>query len=167
MPCRHLLAVTDAETNHIHVLSPDDADNHLYSFKYHRHPVRSLVYHPSLNFIVSADDSGNFEFWDPLTGSQPKDRLEFRFKTTTDLLLLSKESASPLSMALSESGRWLGVVASNRHVYVLETVTGKLHLDVDESVEVYKRRQAEGLLGMTQYDFNKRLGVENTIDVRW
>ena len=103
-----LCAVSDAESNAIHVYSLD-ASSPRFSFRYHKRPIVGVIYHPTRDFVVSLDQGGVFAFWDPRDGSLPKKSLDFQFQIATDLYVFRKNKVKPLSLSASPSGDRMAV----------------------------------------------------------
>ena len=84
-----------------------------YTFKYHKSLIVGVVYNEAKDYVISLDKSGEFNYWQPLDGSVPKQHLKYRFQVTTDLIVLKKNAVAPLSLSISRSGELMGVFAAD------------------------------------------------------
>lgn len=89
---------------------------------------------PELDLVVSSDDSGMIEVWDPETYEFPSDnkRLQYELITSTDFLELAKVKTFALSMSISNSGDLIAVYARDRKIRIFNVVTGKLLKTIEE-----------------------------------
>ena len=98
-------------------------------------PIRSLKYLSELDLVVSSDDSGMIEIWDPETYEFPSTdfkKLKYELITDTDFLELAKAKTFALSMAVSNNGEILAIYACDRKVRIFNIITGKLLRTVDD-----------------------------------
>lgn len=56
------------------------------------------------------------DYWDAVTFEFPEEKVNFEFKTDTDLYEFMKESSYPLSLSFSKNGKMFSCVSSNRKV---------------------------------------------------
>jgi peptidylprolyl isomerase domain and WD repeat-containing protein 1 len=88
-----------------------------------------------LDLVVSSDDSGMIEIWDPETYEFPSTdfkKLKYELITDTDFLELAKAKTFALSMAVSNNGEILAIYARDRKVRIFNIITGKLLRTVDD-----------------------------------
>lgn len=72
----------------------------------HYHPIRAMRFCSDLDIVVSTDENGLIELWDPETYEFPSDNLRIKFElvSDTDLLELVKNKTCALSLNLSHDG---------------------------------------------------------------
>lgn len=92
----------------------------------HYHPVTVISYCNVLNFAISGDSNGMLEIWSQNDDKFefPKDKLNFAFKTDTDLYDLLKFKATPYQITFSPNGLYFVVTASDRKLRIFQTLTG-------------------------------------------
>lgn len=97
--------------------------------------IRTLKFLSELDLVVSSDDSGMIEVWDPETYEFPSDhkRLQYELLTDTDLLEMAKAKTFALSMSVSNNGDLLAIYARDRKIRIFNVITGKLLRTVDET----------------------------------
>jgi len=90
--------------------------------------IRTLKFLPGLDLVVSSDDSGMIEVWDPETYEFPTDHksLKYELLTDTDLLDLGKAKTFALTVSMNNSGELIAVYARDRKIRIFNIVTGKL-----------------------------------------
>ena len=69
----------------------------------HDSQVRLIKFNLALNLVVTTDQSGNIEIWDPETHEMPEgdDRLKFDLMSETDYYSLASAETFALSMEFS------------------------------------------------------------------
>lgn len=72
----------------------------------HYHPIRAMRFCSDLDIVVSTDENGLIELWDPETYEFPSDNLKIKFElvSDTDLLELVKNKTCALSLNISHDG---------------------------------------------------------------
>ena len=100
----------------------------------HFSSIRTLKFLPELDLVLSSDDSGMIEVWDPETYEFPTDkkRLQYELITSTDFLELAKAKTFALSIAVSNSGDLIVVYARDRKIRIFNVLTGKLLKTIEE-----------------------------------
>lgn len=100
----------------------------------HFSSIRTLKFLPELDLVLSSDDSGMIEVWDPETYEFPTDnkRLQYELITSTDFLELAKAKTFALSIAVSNSGDFIVVYARDRKIRIFNVLTGKLLKTIEE-----------------------------------
>ena len=100
----------------------------------HFSSIRTLKFLPELDLVLSSDDSGMIEVWDPETYEFPTDnkRLQYDLITSTDFLELAKAKTFALSIAVSNSGDLIVVYARDRKIRIFNMLTGKLLKTIEE-----------------------------------
>ena len=125
------LAISDAESHAIGVYSIENPTP-LFTFRYHKQPIVGLLFHPTLNFIVSLDQGGVFAYWVPQDGALPKNSIEFRFMIATDLYIFRKNKVVPMTLSASLSGNRMAVFALDWKVRFALRDTSDVHFRRDD-----------------------------------
>jgi peptidylprolyl isomerase domain and WD repeat-containing protein 1 len=130
----------------------------------HTSPLTFIEYNSQFEAVVSGDKTGMLEYWSgPSFGySFPKNVL-FEHKLDTDLYEFVKHQAIPLNLSFSPDGKMFVVMASDRKVRLFHFLTGKLHLVLDESLQLYSDLQQKNPQ-LPNMEFGRRLAVEKEIE---
>ena len=102
----------------------------------HDSPVRLIKFNPVLDLVVSTDESGMIEVWDPETHSMPEEgdtRLGYELMSGTDLFDLASKETYALSMELTSDGKLLAILGRDQKLRVFSFRTGKLLRLFDET----------------------------------
>jgi peptidylprolyl isomerase domain and WD repeat-containing protein 1 len=113
--------------------------------------------------VLSVDSKGMIEYWDALTFAMPKERVQFAFKSETDLYDLAKARTVPCSIAVSPNGQLFATLSRDKQVRVFDFATGKLTRKYDESVAVYASGSSFST-GLDDLELGKRQAVEREIE---
>jgi peptidylprolyl isomerase domain and WD repeat-containing protein 1 len=93
----------------------------------HETPVRLIKFNPVLNLVVSTDQSGVIEVWDPDTLELPEDgRLAFEVLSDTDYCELVLKKTFALAIEFTHDGRTMAVLCRDRRIRIFDFTTGKL-----------------------------------------
>ncbi len=138
----------------------------------HSEAITSIVYHPTLNYAISTDKSGAFEYWTPSTSmvlSQTDDKtstkdiyandyeddddddtnfprpkcIDFEILAETDLLTLVMNQTYAISMNISVDGSLIACYCHDSKIRIFRTQTGKLIRTFDETISKYEMAQAK------------------------
>lgn len=133
----------------------------------HRKPVHIMAYNNAYDCVVSADESGMIEYWQP-SGSYEKPDYVFDMKSNTSLFEFKKAKSVPCSMVVSPTGMQFATFSfPDRKVRVFDFVSGKLHRTYDESITTITEMQQAGTLSaepLEAVDFGRRIAVEREIE---
>ena len=132
----------------------------------HRADVVSMAYNAAFDCVISADDSGMIEYWQPREPFEKPENV-FEMKSKTNLFDFKKAKSAPCCITISPSGHQFATFSfPDRKVRLFDFVSGKLHRSYDESVETLVAMQDAGtsLQKLDQNDFNRRLAVEKELD---
>ncbi|EAA34523.1 hypothetical protein GE21DRAFT_1044 [Neurospora crassa] len=132
----------------------------------HRSPVGIMAFNDRFDCVVSADDGGMVEYWQP-SGSYGKPESVFRFKSATNLFEFKKAKAVPTSLALSPDGsRFVTVSFPDRKIRIFDFASGKLQRTYDESLKVVEEMQQAGtaLQKLDAVEFGRRIAQEREIE---
>ena len=102
----------------------------------HESQVRLIKFNQELDLVVSTDQAGNIEIWDPETHEMPEDsRLQFELMSETDYYTLAAEDTFALSMEFSPDWKLLAIFCRDCKIRVFHFASGRLITTIDESVE--------------------------------
>ncbi|EME80172.1 uncharacterized protein MYCFIDRAFT_166558 [Pseudocercospora fijiensis CIRAD86] len=133
----------------------------------HRKPVHVLAYNAAYDCVLSADESGMIEYWQP-SGSYEKPSNVFDMKSSTNLFEFKKSKSVPCSITVSPSGEQFATFSfPDRKVRVFDFVSGKLYRTYDESLATINDMQQAGTLSTEPLDpieFGRRMAVERELE---
>lgn len=133
----------------------------------HRKPVHAMAYNSVYDCVISADESGMLEYWQP-SGSYEKPESVFEMKSTTSLFEFKKAKSRPASITISPSGTQFATFSfPDRKVRVFDFASGKLHRTYDESITTITEMQQAGTLSTEPLDsveFGRRIAIERELE---
>lgn len=132
----------------------------------HRSLVGIMAFNDRFDCVVSADDGGMVEYWQP-SGSYEKPDTVFKFKSATNLFEFKKAKAVPTSLTLSPDGnRFVTVSFPDRKIRIFDFASGKLQRTYDESLKVVEEMQQAGtaLQKLDAVEFGRRIAQEREIE---
>ena len=133
----------------------------------HRKPVQAMGYNNAYDCIVSADESGMVEYWQP-SGSYEKPESVFEMKSTTSLFEFKKSKSRPSSITVSPTGNQFATFSfPDRKVRVFDFASGKLYRTYDESIATITEMQQAGTLSaepLELVEFGRRIAVEGELE---
>lgn len=120
-----------------------------------KHPVHLIRFNEPFGLVVSADVSGNIEYWQadaPFdfdgcsaggSSTAGQVRVGWQYKLDTDLYSLMAAKVTPLTIDFSPNGRLMAVTNTDRILRVFKTWSGKLWKKFDdETLEKLNATQA-------------------------
>ncbi|BEJ08398.1 hypothetical protein CcaverHIS641_0504830 [Cutaneotrichosporon cavernicola] len=165
-----LLAVSDEKSSAIRIYDGrGDGSNPLHVLeKVHRAPVHLMVFSSKYDVVISADEAGFVEYWQPSEPwSVPSIPGMWQYKSATDLFQFKKTRTIAASITLSPDQRHFSAIAlPDRKVHIFNTLTGKLTRTYDESLEAASEMQQAGtaVFKLEDMDFGRRLAIERELD---
>ncbi|KAK3996465.1 putative peptidyl-prolyl cis-trans isomerase [Cladorrhinum sp. PSN332] len=132
----------------------------------HRSPVTVMAYNDSLDCVISADEGGMVEYWQP-GGSYEKPENVFQYKSSTNLFDFKKAKSSPTSITISPDGsRFATMSFPDRKIRLFDFATAKLQRTYDESLAVIEEMQQAGtaMQKLDAVEFGRRLAQEREIE---
>jgi peptidylprolyl isomerase domain and WD repeat-containing protein 1 len=123
-----------------------------------------------LGFCLSIDERGFLEIWDPKTYDFPT-FMKYKYKMETDFLQLLQQNSIPISIAISPHGKFLAVYFKDRVIRVLNLVTGKSVVSINESIKEITRIQEDPTHerhleeSLEETEFHKKMGIEKEIEM--
>ncbi|TKA27805.1 hypothetical protein B0A50_04906 [Salinomyces thailandicus] len=133
----------------------------------HRKPVHLMAYNNEFDCVVSVDESGMVEYWQP-SGTYEKPDNVFDIKSSTNLFEFKKAKSVPYSITMSPTGKQFATLSfPDRKVRVFDFVSGKLYRTYDESIATITEMQQAGTLSsepLEAVDFGRRIAVERELE---
>ena len=104
--------------------------------------MRLIKFNQELDLVVSTDQGGNIEIWDPESKELPTDgRLSFEMLSETDYFALVADETFALAMEFSTDWQLLAVYGRDCKIRVFHFKSGRLVCTIDESLEQLTRVQ--------------------------
>ncbi|WPH03037.1 Hypothetical protein R9X50_00591100 [Acrodontium crateriforme] len=133
----------------------------------HRKPVHLMAYNNAYDCMISADEGGMLEYWQP-SGNYEKPGTVFDMKSSTSLFEFKKAKSIPSSLTISPIGTQFTTFSfPDRKVRVFDFPTGKLYRTYDESINTITEMQQAGTLSsdpLEALDFGRRIAVERELE---
>ncbi|KAI0320530.1 peptidyl-prolyl cis-trans isomerase [Amylostereum chailletii] len=136
----------------------------------HRFPVHLMTYSDRYNCVISADESGFVEYWQPVDPFElPKNvRGLWSFKTQTDLFEFKKSKSTPTCITLSrDSSAFVTFSLPDRQIRVFSFLSGKMTRRYDESLSAIQEMQQAGtaVYKVEDMEFGRRLAAEKELEL--
>ncbi|KAF3040835.1 hypothetical protein E8E11_003703 [Didymella keratinophila] len=132
----------------------------------HRAPVSLMAYNNAYDCVISVDNGGMVEYWQP-SGSFSKPADVFAMKSSTNLFDFKKAKCVPSSLTISPTGHQFATLSfPDRKIRIFDFPTAKLHRSYDESIETITSMQQAGtaVQALEDIEFGRRLGIERELD---
>ncbi|KAG2374989.1 hypothetical protein C9374_010363 [Naegleria lovaniensis] len=123
----------------------------------HRSSVTCCKYNSVFGVMISCDEKGMVEYWNPHTGKFPtleesssymnlakghsSNLFTFKYKSETSLFELAKAKTYAISIDISEDGKKFAVLCRDGHIRVFNFLSGKLIKDYDETLQFQENLQ--------------------------
>ncbi|KAF8133869.1 hypothetical protein EV363DRAFT_1430397 [Boletus edulis] len=138
--------------------------------KLHRSPVHLMTYSDRYDTVISADESGFVEFWQPIEPFElPRNIPDmWSFKSATDLYEFKKAKSIPTCITLSpDSNSFVTFSLPDRQVRIFSFLSGKLTRKYDESLAAIQEMQQAGtaVYKVEDMEFGRRLAVERELEM--
>jgi peptidylprolyl isomerase domain and WD repeat-containing protein 1 len=164
-----LLAVSDVASPTIWIYDGRGDGKPLFELdKLHRAPVHLIAYTAKYDCVVSADEDGFVEYWQPSEPwGLPSVPGLWQYKSATDLYQFKKTKSIASSITFSpNSSQFVTMSLPSRAVHVFNFLTGKLTRTYDESLTAAAEMQQAGTAVFTldDMDFGRRLATERALD---
>ncbi|EJF63476.1 hypothetical protein DICSQDRAFT_83176 [Dichomitus squalens LYAD-421 SS1] len=138
--------------------------------KLHRFPVHVMAYSDRYNCVISADEGGFIEYWQP---SEPFDlpknvRGLWNYKSDTDLYEFKKSKAIPTCITLSpDSSQFVTFSLPDRQIRIFSFLSGKMARKYDESLAAIQEMQQAGtaIYKVEDMEFGRRLAAERELEL--
>ncbi|KAB5595911.1 Peptidyl-prolyl cis-trans isomerase, cyclophilin-type protein [Ceratobasidium theobromae] len=166
-----LLAISDENSSTIRIYDGRGDGTPLQTIpSLHRAPVHLMTYTDHFDTVVSADESGFLEYWQPREPYEPPKDVPgmWEFKSTTDLYEFKKTKSIPTCLIFSPNSSHFVTLSSStdRQVRIFNTLTGKMTRRYDESLNAIQEMQQAGTAShkLDDMEFGRRLAVEREIE---
>ena len=164
-----LLAVSDVASPTIRIYDGRGDGTPIHELtKLHRAPVHLISYTSKYDCVISADEDGFVEYWQPTEPwGLPSVPGLWQYKSSTDLYQFKKTKSIPSSLTFSPNhNHFVTMSLPSRAVNVFNFLTGKLTRTYDESLTAATEMQQAGTAVFTldDMDFGRRLAVERALD---
>jgi peptidylprolyl isomerase domain and WD repeat-containing protein 1 len=162
---KNLIACSDSESNKVYIYDGKGTDLVKVVDKFHSKPVYLMKYNSEYDCIISVDEKGIIEYWNPDTLTLPS-AITFEMKSETDLYEFAKSKAKPLCLVLSQDKTMFAAIGSDRFVRVFNFLSGKLRRKFDETISYYTSQYKEGLLPnhIDEMEFGRRVALERELE---
>ncbi|KAL0961213.1 hypothetical protein HGRIS_006180 [Hohenbuehelia grisea] len=166
-----LLAVSDAASGTIRLYDGRGNDTPLEIItSLHRFPVHVMTYSDRYDTVVSADEQGFVEYWQPREPfSLPKNVPGlWAYKSETDLYEFKKAKSTPTCITLSpDSSSFVTFSLPDRQIRIFSFLSGKLTRKYDESLTAIQEMQQAGtaVYKVDDMEFGRRLAVERELEL--
>ncbi|CAG7853065.1 Peptidyl-prolyl cis-trans isomerase cyp15 Short=PPIase cyp15; AltName: Full=Cyclophilin cyp15; AltName: Full=Rotamase cyp15 [Serendipita indica DSM 11827] len=166
---RTLLAVTEKGTGKIRIFDGRGTKEPLHVVeKLHKTTVHVLAYADVYDTVISADESGFLEYWQPSEPFElPAVPGMWSYKSNTDLYEFKKTRTAPTSITISPNqSHFVTLTASDRQIRVFDLLSGKKTRVYDESLQAIQDMQQAGtaVYKVEDMEFGRRLAVEREIE---
>ncbi|KAL5482454.1 CYP15 [Sanghuangporus weigelae] len=166
-----LLAVSESNSGAIHIYdSRGDEKPLLVVDKVHRSPVHLMTYNDRYDTVISADENGFVEYWQPFEPFEPPRNVPrmWEYKTSTDLFEFRKAKSTPTCIVLSpDNNSFVTFSLPDRQIRVFSVLSGKLTRRYDESLGAIQDMQQAGasLYHIEDMEFGRRLAGDRELEL--
>ncbi|KAF9077741.1 hypothetical protein BDP27DRAFT_1311599 [Rhodocollybia butyracea] len=166
-----LLAVSDASSGTIRLYDGRGDDTPLETIEnLHRFPVHIMAYSDRFNTVISADEGGFVEYWQPVEpfGLPKNVPGMWSYKSETDLYEFKKSKSTPTCITLSpNSSSFVTFSLPDRQIRIFSLLTGKLTRKYDESLTAIQEMQQAGtaVYKVEDMEFGRRLAAERELEL--
>ncbi|KAG7445741.1 peptidyl-prolyl cis-trans isomerase [Guyanagaster necrorhizus] len=166
-----LLAVSDSTSGTIKLYEGRGNDTPLETIEcLHRFPVHGMTYSDRYDCVISADEGGFVEYWQPSEPfSLPKNVPGlWAYKSETDLYEFKKSKSTPTCITLSpDSSSFVTFSLPDRQIRMFTFLTGKLYRKYDESLAAIQEMQQAGtaVYKVEDMEFGRRLAIERELEL--
>ncbi|EJD50595.1 hypothetical protein AURDEDRAFT_135422 [Auricularia subglabra TFB-10046 SS5] len=165
-----LLAVSEDSSSTIRIYDGRGGDTPLYTIpNLHCAPVHLMAYTEQHDTVLSADESGFLEYWQPFEPYDPPKHVRgmWTTKAQTDLYEFKKTKSIPTSLTFSPDGAQFTTLSlPDRQLRVFDFRSGKLARKYDESLTAVQEMQQAGtaVYRVDDMEFGRRLAVERELE---
>ncbi|KAI6030857.1 hypothetical protein F5J12DRAFT_762754 [Pisolithus orientalis] len=138
--------------------------------KLHRYPVHLMAYSDRFDTVISADENGFVEFWEPTEPFELPKKVPgmWKYKSTTDLYEFKKTKSVPTCITLSpDSSSFVTFSLPDRFIRIFSFITGKMTRKYDESLTAIQEMQQAGTTAyrVDDMEFGRRLALERELEL--
>ncbi|OSX59926.1 hypothetical protein POSPLADRAFT_1149201 [Postia placenta MAD-698-R-SB12] len=166
-----LLAVSDRDSGTIRLYDGRGNGQPLETIeKLHRSPVHIMAYSDRYDCVVSADEGGFVEYWQPREPFELPKNVPglWAFKSATDLYEFKKSKSTPTCITLSpDSTSFATFSLPDRQIRIFSFLSGKMTRKYDESLEAIQEMQQAGtaIYKVEDMEFGRRLAAERELEL--
>ncbi|KAI0769008.1 peptidyl-prolyl cis-trans isomerase [Trametes elegans] len=138
--------------------------------KLHRFPVHIMTYSDRYDCVISADEGGFIEYWQPLEPFELPKNVHglWSYKSETDLYEFKKAKSTPTCISLSpDSTHFATFSLPDRQIRIFSFLSGKMTRRYDESLAAIQEMQQAGtaIYKVEDMEFGRRLAVERELEL--
>ncbi|KAJ3220572.1 hypothetical protein HK099_004201 [Clydaea vesicula] len=170
-----IISSSDKESPSIHIFNGKGNSTPLYTIStLHSSPVHLIRYNDAFETVVSIDESGSIEYWEPEqndTGnfiSPPAHgKVAWEYKSDTDLYEYKKSKTVPTSLNFSPNfKKFVTFGFQDRQYRIFNFLTGKLQKKIDESLKTIQEMQqaSTAAFKLDDMEFGRRLAQERELE---
>ncbi|KAG2153096.1 uncharacterized protein EDB93DRAFT_1249010 [Suillus bovinus] len=166
-----LLAVSEQGTGTIRLYDGRGNDTPLLTIeKLHRFPVHLMAYSDRYDTVISGDENGFVEYWQPFEPFEPPRNIPgmWSLKSSTDLYEFKKTKSIPACITLSpDSSSFVTFSLPDRQIRIFSFLKGKLTRKYDESLTAIQEMQqaSTSIHRVEDMEFGRRLAVEKELQM--
>ncbi|ESK87163.1 peptidyl-prolyl cis-trans isomerase [Moniliophthora roreri MCA 2997] len=166
-----VLAVSDASSGIIRLYDGRGGDTPLETVhNLHRFPVHIMTYSDRYDTVVSADEGGFIEYWQPTEPFQLPKNVSglWSYKSETDLYEFKKSKSTPTCITFSpDSSSFVTMSLPDRQIRIFSFLSGKLTRKYDESLTAIQEMQQAGtaVYKVEDMEFGRRLAAERELEL--
>ncbi|KIK38998.1 hypothetical protein CY34DRAFT_808818 [Suillus luteus UH-Slu-Lm8-n1] len=166
-----LLAVSEQGTGTIRLYDGRGNDTPLLTIeRLHRFPVHLMAYSDRYDTVISGDENGFVEYWQPFEPFEPPKNIPsmWSLKSSTDLYEFKKTKSIPACITLSpDSSSFVTFSLPDRQIRIFSFLKGKLSRKYDESLTAIQEMQqaSTSIHRVEDMEFGRRLAVERELEM--
>ncbi|XP_017147526.1 peptidylprolyl isomerase domain and WD repeat-containing protein 1 isoform X2 [Drosophila miranda] len=160
------LAITDAESNFIHIYDGQSGGQVLHTLeKMHAAPVVAMCFNVAMETVISVDRKGILEYWQTPKYDYrfPQRLVNFDSKLDTSLFEFAKQKTQVTGIAASPDGKRFAAISTDRKVRVFQFNTGKMIRVFDEALSTYTQLQ-QTPHALPNMEFGRRMAAERDLE---
>ncbi|XP_022222723.2 peptidylprolyl isomerase domain and WD repeat-containing protein 1 isoform X2 [Drosophila obscura] len=160
------LAITDAESNFIHIYDGQSGGQVLHTLeKMHAAPVVAMCFNVAMETVISVDRKGILEYWQTPKHDYrfPQRLVNFDSKLDTSLFEFAKQKTQVTGLAASPDGKRFAAISTDRKVRVFQFNTGKMIRVFDEALSTYTQLQ-QTPHALPNMEFGRRMAAERDLE---
>lgn len=119
--------------------------------------------------VISVDTRGMIEYWDIDSLSLPTDRINFQYKSETDLYDLAKARTIPCCVVSAPNGQVFATLSHDKQIRIFDFLHGKLLRKYDESVSIYTKSKDVDVINphigqLSDVELTRRQALERELE---
>ncbi|EGR34052.1 peptidylprolyl isomerase domain and WD repeat 1 [Ichthyophthirius multifiliis] len=168
------LLVSDNDNGNIYIVDEEQQSKEkqiIKTIQIHNNPVKFILYNKQYKSCVSIDKKGFIELWDPDNYDFPKNKeLKFTCKMDTDYFELLKKKVFAFGACLSNNGKYMALVCSDKFIRIFDFLSGKLIRIIDESdkknseIQDNIEHEQHKMYKLDKFEYSRRMAIERDLD---